>query len=110
MGTEKIISIKPYKLTTRPTIILWDIQVSGGDTIIYNGIVIHNSTIERGVEDHIEVVNGFYRKDGSYVKSHTKKVSAKQGKKYIENSLKSAFNNFNSSLEYSLKRRFKKVI
>ncbi len=83
-------------------------EIENGSNIIYSAE--YASNIEHGVEDHIEVVNGFYRKDGSYVKSHTKRVSARQGKKYIENSLKSAFDNFNSSLEYSLKRRFKKVI
>lgn len=83
-------------------------EIDDGGQILY--AVEYASVIERGTESSIEVVNGFYRRDGTYVKSHTKKVSAKQGRKYIENSLKDAFSNLNSSLEYSLKRRFKKVI
>lgn len=85
MGMEKIISIEKINLKTRPHRILYDIQIEGGDTFALNGIVIHNSAVEFGIEQDIPIegtqvvkVRSYRRRDGAIVKEHVAKYVNKR--------------------------------
>jgi len=86
MPVERITKIELYNSKTRPDKTLWDIQVEGGDTFVLNGIVIHNSDVEFGIDQDrpisgTQTINkrsyrrrGYRRKDGVYVGPATVKA------------------------------------
>jgi hypothetical protein len=90
MGIEKIVKIEEFK-PKRDSVTVWNIQVSGGDTFIYNGIVIHNSIVERGWNGGIVWIDSYTRKDGVFVRGHNSNQPRREGKHYIENPLRTYF-------------------
>jgi len=77
MGMEKITKIE--KIITKKPKYVYDIQISGGSTYILNGIIVHNSQVEFGIEADIPITGtqvihrksyrrkGYRRKDGTYI-------------------------------------------
>jgi len=108
LGTEKVTKIK--KIRTNPQgVTLWDIQVSGGDTFVCNGIVIHNSYVERGTRAGIRNVRAYRRKDGSFVKAHSYFSRGQRAQHYIENPLKEQMNHLPEEFENQMRAKGFKV-
>lgn len=66
------------------------------------------SIVERGTEEHTETVPGYARR-GHMVRSHTRRVHAKEGKHFIETSLKKAFETFSNTVDGELRVKFSRV-
>jgi len=79
-NTEKIKSIIEYRpgRGRKTHKMVYDVQVEGNDTFIYNGIVIHNSIIENGMPEsyykgnQVVHVRRHRTKGGAWVKAHDK--------------------------------------
>ena len=81
-------------------------DIPNGSQIDYKAL--YASTVERGIEDHMEIVPGYARK-GHMVRSHTRHVHAKEGTHFIENSLTQAFETFSNSVDGELRVKFSRV-
>lgn len=67
------------------------------------------SFVERGMQEHYEHVNSFFRKNGTFVKGFTRHMPKTEAKNYIRNSIKGAFEKFASTLDSNLRAKFKSV-
>lgn len=78
----------------------------GGSVINYKAP--YASNIERGTESHYEPVAGHVRK-GKYVKGHIRAVTKKEGKHFIEKSLKQSFEGLSNIVDMFLRVKFPRV-
>jgi hypothetical protein len=94
-------------------VVTMTLKNSGSITDIPNGSVLsytapYASIVERGITDHTEIVPGYSRR-GHMVRSHTRRVRAKEGVHFIENSLKRAFETLSNTLDGELRIKFTRV-
>jgi hypothetical protein len=94
-------------------VVTMTLKNSGSVEDIPNGSVLsykapYASIVERGIEDHTEIVPGYSRK-GHMVRSHIRRVHAKEGKHFIETSLKKAFETFSNTIDGQLRVKFTRV-
>jgi len=82
------------------------VDIPNGSQIDYKAL--YASTVERGTEDHMEIVPGYARR-GHMVRSYTRHVPAKEGVHFIENSLKTAFESFSNTVDSELRVKFTRV-
>jgi len=95
-------------------VITGNLKRSGKETDIDNGAKIeykmeYASIVERGAPAHYEQLGGFFRKNGAFVKAHTRHMPEKKPKNYIKNSLKTAFERFSITFDSNLRAKFKRV-
>ena len=64
------------------------------------------SFLERGVRAQIVKVQGFYRRDGSYVRSHFRNMSERIPVRYIASSMEESFGGFRDRFHSNLFRKF----
>lgn len=95
-------------------VISGNLKRSGKEEDIENGAKIfygmtYSSIVERGMPEHYEHVDSFFRKDGVFVKAFTRHMSERKPKEYIKKSLKAAFEKFSSTFDSNLREKFKRV-
>lgn len=95
-------------------VITGNLRRSGEFSSIENGAQIqykaaYSSFVERGIKAQIVAVPGYYRRDGAYVKSHTKHMKEREPRKYIENPMREAFSRLKTEFDSELRGLFKKV-
>ena len=82
--------------------------VENGAQIIYSPI--YSSYVERGIRGGNQNVRGHYRRDGTYVRPFTRYIPPREGKHYIESSLRDNFEDeLANDFDAQLRIRFKNV-
>ena len=82
--------------------------IDSGANIIY--WADYSSFVEHGIKGGIQKVRGFYRRGGSYVKSFSRYMPKREGRHFIESSLKDSFKELNSEFENQVRLRGFKII
>lgn len=102
----------------RVPVISGTLRDSGNFTEIENGAQIqyigkpenpYASFVERGVHGGYVTRRTYIKRDGTYVKETTYYLPFREGRHFIESSMKDSFRDFNNEFEDSLRRYFKDV-
>ena len=82
------------------------IKMAEGSKILYSAP--YASTVERGREAGMEQVRSHYV-NNHYIKGYNRRVKAKEGTHFIENSLRRSFSDLSNELDSFLRANFRNV-
>ncbi len=92
-----------------------DLKRSGTEEDLDNGAKVeykkeYASIVERGFPEHYEQIKGHYKKNGVFVRNHTRKVKERKPVNYIKDSFEGSFERFSTNFESNLRNKFKSVV